>query len=245
MLGPLDESVYEQIAALVQANKCCTHDYRNRHPYTPENPCVARNICLSHFLEKHPNLRYLDEEEVNKDNKRVFRFVDTQGYLYRSIEDNPGEAVKDLTSTLAYYGFTPPYTVAYQGKVVTFNVYYATLYGDFQTASVLVLAYNQTVDKVKGLFLLYKNGPAKELNKRGAQKALFERAEEIIEATKDTEGYHLGDRTFYRRSDSQTYEVISQLESAWHDAAVKLQNGKRPVTTDLRSEENTVAVSEE
>src|SRR5439155_12106768 len=126
------------------------------------------------------------------------------------------EAGQSLDDTLTYYGFTPPKTITSRGKSVDFYSSYATLYGDLHTASVIVLSYNHYSEKVKGLFLLYKNGSPKELSKKSD---LYTRAEELVEACKDANGnYHLNGNSHYSR-ESVLYEVISQLESAVYDVA--------------------------
>src|SRR5690348_12694605 len=83
----LDEDTYEQIAALVQGAKHCTYNH-NSHPYTQENPCVGRNICLQHLLQKQPQLTFLDSPGTNADGEHLYRFVDKQGVVYTSTEDH-------------------------------------------------------------------------------------------------------------------------------------------------------------
>ena len=39
----VDDEAYQQIEAIVQANKHCLYDYQNRHRYTAENPCVGKS----------------------------------------------------------------------------------------------------------------------------------------------------------------------------------------------------------
>src|SRR6266581_7159025 len=209
----VDETTYEQIVALVQANKQCTFDYHEIHPYTQENPCVGRSICLTHLLKKHPNLVYSGQSRVEKDNSRTYTFLDTQGYVYTSTEDSTQEMKRNLTATLAYYGFTPPEKVTARGKSTDFSPYYATLYGDLHTASVIVLSYHHYSEKVTGVFLLYKNGSTKELNKKSD---LYARSEELVKATLPKNG-----QTWL---EIDVYKVISQLESALYDVTRRLQN---------------------
>ena len=234
----LNDEAYAQIVAIVQANKYCMYDYRNRHPYTKDNPCVGKNICLEHLLQKQRNLTRLDVVGSNAD-RSVYYFVDGQGYVYTSIEDSSDEARKDVLETLSYYGFTPPKTVESRGKRVDFYSHYATLHGDLRTASVIVMSYQQSSEKVKGLFLLYKGGQAVELQKRGDHKTLYTKAEELVEATKDANNeYHIGGTSHYGRYESDTYEVISQLESALYDVTRKLQNGNKPMEETRSGEQS-------
>src|SRR5436305_12089238 len=171
----VSDEAYAQIVAIVQANKYCLYDYRDRHPYTETNPCVGRNICLEHLLQKQRNLTQL--QIVGVDGTRsIYYFVDEKGYLYTSIEDSSEEAKRDIMETLSFYGYQPPKRIEARGKMVDFYSHYATLHGDLRTASVIVLAYNVYNEKVKGLFLLHKGGPAIPLQKRGDHKALYTRA---------------------------------------------------------------------
>jgi hypothetical protein len=221
----LNDEAYAQIVAIVQANKYCMFDSRNRHPYTKDNPCVGKNICVEHLLQKQRNLTRLDVVGTNAD-RSMYYFVDTHGYIYTSIEDSSDEARKDVLETLSFYGFTPPKTVESRGKTVDFYSHYATLHGDLRSASVIVLSYQHSQEKVKALFLLYKGVHSVELHKRGDHKTLYSKAEELVEATKDaTNEYHIGGMSHYGRYESDIYEVISQLESAMYDVSRKIHNG--------------------
>src|SRR5438552_3059228 len=148
----VDDETYATIVSLVQEHKHCLYDHRSRHEYTKENPCVGRNICLEHLLQKQGNLTRIDVVGVTNDNKSIYSFVDKRGFVYSSTEDSSDEARQSLDDTLAYYAFTPPKTIASRGKSVDFSSYYATLYGDLHTASVMVLSYNHYSEKVKALF---------------------------------------------------------------------------------------------
>lgn len=221
----VSDEAYAQIVQLVMANKYCTHDYRARHPYTADNPCVGKNICLEHLLEKQRNLTRL-VITGHENNRTMYYFTDEEGYIYTSTEASSEEAKKDVLGTLSFYGFTPPQTVASRGKMVNFYAYYSTIYGDIRNASVIVLVYNQYTEKIKGVFLLYKNGEAVELQKRGDHKTLYTRAEALVEQTKDTHGqYHINGHLRASRYEADVLEVVSQLESATYDVVRKLQNG--------------------
>lgn len=56
----VDDESYAQIAQITQTGKLCIHEWREPHPYTLDNPCVAKNICLQHLLINQPNLTLLD-----------------------------------------------------------------------------------------------------------------------------------------------------------------------------------------
>jgi hypothetical protein len=217
----VDDGTYEEVYALVQAGKLCVQDWRNPHPYTLENPCVAQKICLQHLLNMQPNLTLLDSPLTNKDGQHFYRFVDQQGYVYTSTEDVSTEASKNTSETLVYYGFTPPTKVQSRGKSVDFSSYYARLYGNLRN-SVIVLSYDHYTDKVRGLYLLYKDGPCTELSRKSD---LYRRADALVEATKDEQGnYHVNGYTHVSKYEADVFEVVSQLESALYDVTRKLQN---------------------
>ncbi len=235
----IDDDAYQEIVRLVQANKLCVYRYSERHPYSEDNPCVGKGLCLQHLLLKQNTLTYVGSKGVNSDNRHLYRFLDSKGYVYETIEDSSEEATRSIIDTLAYYGFTPPATVGYRERSESFLSFYATLHGDLRSASVIVLSYAHYSDKIKGLFLLYKDGPAKELNRKGEQKALFTRADELVEASKDIHGeYHIGETPHSGRYESDTYEVISQLESAVYDVIRRLNKGNsQPVIETTTSSE--------
>lgn len=218
----VDDASYETIAALVQAGKLCIHEWRTPHAYTLDNPCVAKNMCLQHLLMSQPNLAILDSPFTNKEGQHFYRFVDQQGYVWTSTEDVSTEASKDTSETLAYYRFTPPLKIEARGKSSDFHSYYATLFGDLR-GSVMVLSYYQFTEKVRGLYLLYKDGQSVELSRKSE---LYRRADALVEATKDAnQQYHINGTSHYGKSEVDVFEVIAQLESAVYDVTRKLQSG--------------------
>lgn len=112
----VDDDTYATIVSLVQQHKHCLADLRNRHPYTADNPCVGRNICLAHLLQKQPYLTRIEVEGLTSDNRAIYYFVDKKGMVYISTENTSDEAGKSLDDTLTYYGFTPPKTIASRGS---------------------------------------------------------------------------------------------------------------------------------
>src|SRR5947209_3615011 len=92
----IDEATYAQVVALVQAHKHCTYSSKQRHLYTDDNPCVGRNLCLEHLLEKQKHLAYAGSLAVDSENRRMHRFVDSKGMIYTSTEDYSEEAKEDL-----------------------------------------------------------------------------------------------------------------------------------------------------
>src|SRR5436305_9764028 len=88
----VDDETYRTIADLVKTHKLCLFTYHDRHPYTEDNPCVGRNICLEHLLQKQGNLTRIDVVGLTADNKSIYYFVDAKGYVYTSTEDSSDEA---------------------------------------------------------------------------------------------------------------------------------------------------------
>src|SRR5438874_9664269 len=107
----VDDETYSTIVSLVQQHKQCLHDYHNRHPFTPDNPCVGKNICLEHLLQKQPSLVFSGKITTDSSNRPIYRFLDRKGIVYTTIEDSSDEARSSIADTLSYYGFTAPETV--------------------------------------------------------------------------------------------------------------------------------------
>src|SRR6267143_108558 len=61
----VSDSAYEQIAAIVKANRVCE---LCGNPYTPDNPNVVLNRCLNCFLRYHDNqgFTYITLYEVDQ-----------------------------------------------------------------------------------------------------------------------------------------------------------------------------------
>src|SRR5436853_3555538 len=87
----LDDEAYQQIVAIVKAHKLCMFDYRERHPYTKENPCVGKGMCLEHLLRKQPTLTHMEITWTTSDGAGVYYFTDEAGYVYTSTEDSSEE----------------------------------------------------------------------------------------------------------------------------------------------------------
>ena len=224
----IDDETYEDIEALVRAAKLCVHDYHNRHTYSLDNPCVGKGICLNHMLVKRSNLTLLDSPGQDSYGRNMYRFTDAAGFIYTSTEDSTEDPHNNVQETLAYHHFPLPEKVTSRGKTVDFNTYYARFYGKLDR-SVLVLSFDHTQEKVKGLFLLYKDGGVKEFTRRAD---VYHQAEELVEANKDKGGqYHIGSYPHYCKFDSDIFEVISELESAVYDVTLKFKkNGKKDET---------------
>src|SRR5438552_18895293 len=104
----VDDETFAAIVSLVQQHKCCLFDFHNRHPYTQDNPCVGKNICLEHLLQKQTQLSKLDVQGLTSDNKAIYYFVDKRGMVYTTTEDSSTEASESLTDKQSYYSLTLP-----------------------------------------------------------------------------------------------------------------------------------------
>ncbi len=224
----VDDVGFAAIFQLVKAHQLCQ---KEKHPFSEENPCVGRNLCLQHLLQNHRSLTFLDVMRTDLYGRKIYRYLDKAGYIFTSTEDSSDDASKDLDESLNYHGFVPPKTVTFRDRTVEYNDYYATLFGNVNTASVIVMSFDKRgSETVKGQFLLYNDGTHKELAKRGEHKQLFTRSQALLEATKDTEGtYHLPNgSTTTLLTDEDCYPLISQLESAMFDVIRKIANATVP-----------------
>lgn len=87
-------------------------------------------------------------------------------------------------------------------------------------------------------FLSYKGGTFRELTKRDLEmKTRLQRATEIIEQTKDSDGfYHAGDYPTRYLNDSELYDVVAEMESAVYDIRQKFQRSKLAQAEPAESE---------
>jgi hypothetical protein len=73
---------------------------------------------------------------------------------------------------------------------------------------VIVLSYHHASEKVKGSFLLYKNGAPVDLKQR---RELYTKAAKLVEASKDSEGYyHINGNVHAGHYESDIYEVVGK-----------------------------------
>ena len=77
----ISDEAFEQISAIVKANKVCE---RCGKPYTPERPNVELNRCLTCFLTYHQNqgYTYLKLYEVNQRGSEIHWFLDPFNMVY-------------------------------------------------------------------------------------------------------------------------------------------------------------------
>src|SRR4051812_46123542 len=109
----VSDDAYQQIVRLVNAHKLCL---KGRHPYSEDNPCVGRNLCQEHLLQQHSGMTFLGLLRTDYSGRRVYRYINKEGFIYTSTEDSSTELEKDLDETLAYHGFVPPKEVTYRDR---------------------------------------------------------------------------------------------------------------------------------
>src|SRR3989442_8455339 len=104
----ISDEAFEQISAMVQANRVCEGCGQ---PYAPERPNVALNRCLSCFLTFSHNqgYTYLKRYEVNQRGEEIHWFLDPFNVVSYT-NSTSREAQKSDYYTLLYWGFPIPTT---------------------------------------------------------------------------------------------------------------------------------------
>jgi len=218
----LETQGYDQVRTLVMKLRICA---TCKLPYDidKERPCVGLRICLSCFLKKHPNLKFLEVQTVNSEQEYTYAFLDEAGNVYTSQENYTDTPGKDIAYTLKQHQFTPPaqYKPLKSTDLIRLHPSHFTVYGDLHSASVIVVDYNDYYDKVHVAFLLYKHAGHKELTKRGEGKVLWEKAQTMLERTKRGSYYLINGHEQSRIWESDIYRLISQMESAVYDISMQ------------------------
>lgn len=219
----ITDEAFEQIRTIVQNNLLCETCQR---PYTDERPQVARNRCVSCFLQYHHSsyLRYVGILKTESATP-VYGFLDAVGYIHPSTQHDDVHSLKQSNRhTLNYYGYPVPLKILLDGEQeerrLDSSSFCWQMYGEFkQGQSVLVIEYTQPWgDHLKILFLSYRNGEAILLDKkRGQGRKWFIEAKKQIEATKVDGVYHYKGRNSYQFFHSDMYELVAQFASAEYD----------------------------
>src|SRR5437588_12911786 len=102
----VSDEAFEQIAAIVQANRVCEGCGK---PYAPERPNVALNRCVRCFLTYHANegYTYIKRYDVNQHGSEIHWFLDPFNVVYYTHSTSKG-AQKSEHYTLLYLGFLVP-----------------------------------------------------------------------------------------------------------------------------------------
>jgi hypothetical protein len=220
-----EEDYWNVIRPLVMKLRICA---TCKQYYDPDSslprPCVGLRICLQCFLQKHPQLQLLEVKSVNDAGETTYTFIDQEGQVYTSRENYSSEPSQDISYSLKQHHFVLPerYKPNKASEEIQLSASHFTLYGDLQTASVLVADYVDSADKIYVTFLLYKNGGDKELTKRREGKVLLERAEAMLQRTRLPNGEYLIDgRRQSKIWEGDIYKVISQMESAVYNISMQ------------------------
>src|SRR2546421_12259848 len=104
----ISDEAYEQIAAIVKANRLCELCGK---AYTPDNPNVELNRCLTCFLRFHANqgYTYIKLYEVNKQGDAIHWFLDPLSFVYYTLASSR-DPQKSEYYTLLHWGFPVPTT---------------------------------------------------------------------------------------------------------------------------------------
>lgn len=233
-----EEDYRNVIRPMVMKLRVCSTCRRYYDGDTEFRPCVGLRICMECFLRKHPELRFLEVKSVDDDGEATYAFIDNEGNIYISRENYSDSPSKDISYTLRQHSFTLPerHKPSKATEEIRLHSSYFTIYGDLNTASVLVADYGDYSEKHHCTFLLYKNGGYKELTKRGEGRVLFERATVVLERTKLPNGDFLIDgRKQSRIWDSDIFKVISQMETAMYNISLQFAlpvREEQPETTE-------------
>ena len=219
----ITDVAYEQIIAIVNANRICG---KCRRPYDKSLPQVAENICLTCFQKKYEGLclTYVGLERTNDQGDETHLFLDTRGYVYYTATSSEHEPQVSNFSTLMYWDFPVPKYVIRAEKQVELNTWEWYIYGDVKKNSVLYIHHRPRLDySIDVAFLTYRNGDTTEVNRRQKRfQKLFKDARAKIEATKDAQGYyHIGGHEVAGIYDAYIFEGVAEIASSEYDAALK------------------------
>ena len=200
----ISDEAFEQITAIVLANKVCEEC---RKPYTPDNPNVELNRCLQCFLRYYENkgFTFLKLYEVGKSGDAIYWFLDPFNLIYYT-NSTSREPQKSDHYTLLYWNFPVPQT--WQDGEATKEIihWHWSIYGNPKTDAVLLITNSLEYGSTRSVDFLTWRGTDKTLQidrRKGEGRRLFLLAKKRIEATNDGHGYHFEGHTFY------------QMESYW------------------------------
>ncbi len=211
------QDVYETIVQMVMASLVCEYCGWS---YTPERPRVALNTCRNCHVKKYGSyhtLVYVGVLSTNPDGEQTHKWIDAKGMIYLSTTTQDEKAQEYTGETLKHWGFILPKTGMYQGQEVELYENYFMIHGDVQNNSVVCITYHKPYGEYMDIpFLVYRDGPAAQINKR---MGIYQKAKAQHEATKDNRGYyHLHGREIAGLYESSVFEVVSDLASEAYDA---------------------------
>jgi len=167
-----------------------------------------------------------------REGEPTYWFVDENGYVFLAVAGLSTEAERSIYHTLQHWDFPVPTDyVGPKGETKLWQSYW-NIYGQVNQASVVVIEYSQNYgDRLRVAFLSHKNSVCKELTKKDPEgKRLLKQAREMVEATKDAEGYyHVNGSEVSQLLDTHTYGIISALESAVYNVQLSFTNNNHAV----------------
>ncbi len=212
------DTVFEKVHKLLIQHRICKVCEKS---YTEDSPMIATNLCLECFLRENSSVHLTAVPTVPDENGiTVYRFLDPEGYIYTcSPASDSSEAYESISLTLAYWGFPDVDSVELEGKPIELDTVDATIYGDLQNNSVVVVSKRKKSGRLEVSFLSYKNGTCVYLDKaKGYTRKVWREAESQYLATKDARGrYHYKDRISRQPFQSDIYCLLSDNESARYD----------------------------
>jgi hypothetical protein len=204
----ITEEAYQQIAAIINANRLCGSCYR---PFRADNPCVLINTCLTCFLRRD-DAKGLTFAGVLSDDKTSYKFLDTKGFVYYTTT-SADRLERSEYETIKHWGFPVMDAFTIGETEVELSPWRWYIHGDVKTYSVLVLENLEYSSGTRRAFLSYKSGGCVFFTRRkGAMRTLWNSAMERLKALK-------GDVSSYY--ESEIYAIIADLASAAYDAQQK------------------------
>ncbi len=209
----ISDEAFEQISAIVQANRVCEGCGQ---PYAPERPNVALNRCLPCFLMNNANqgYTYIKLYQVNERGEDIHWFLDPFSLIHYT-HSTSREAQQSTYYTLLYWEFPVPTTWVDGDEEKPVNNYHWSIFGNPKRDQVLVI--HNTIDYGADRsfdFLSYRDGRTVQIDrKRGEGRRLFLAAKKRIEATHDGHGYHVEGHTFFSMESYWLRYMVAQIAS--------------------------------
>ena len=188
---------YEALLHLLKVNSVCRNCSRL---YTDSNPKISLNYCLECYTKTNRSLHFVKIERDDASGEERALFLDPYGYIEytncNSADPTPFRR-RSIARTLEYWGFPlPPNVIMVQSREITVEPYWH-IFGDIQTANVLVLYYEHYDGTSPGkphpvvAYLTYKDGRLILVNENQEDmQVMFKKIREELEATKDDRGYY-------------------------------------------------------
>ncbi len=145
----ITDKAYEQIIAIVNANRICG---KCRRPYDKTLPQVSENLCLECFQKKYEGkcLTYVGLERINEQGDETHLFLDTRGNVYYTATSSDHEPYESNFATLQYWDFPVPEYVMRDEKQVELNTWEWYIYDAYIFEGVAEIASSEYDAALKG-----------------------------------------------------------------------------------------------